>query len=267
LDRQRTIKGSIKVEGKGLHTGCYTKMYLHSAPENTGILFIKNKVKIPASYKFVVETSRRVVLEKDGEKISTVEHFLSSLYYLGISNLYVEVDGDELPILDGSALNWVEILENLVKDQDLLQDELTIETPYSFRDRNAEIIFFPSSKFQVLCAISFPNSFLKWQRFYLKDLKDYKTEIAPARTFGFYYEVEELIKRGLISGADLNNALLVGEEAYVNEPRFKDEPVRHKILDLIGDMALSGKRLKLKVISIGSGHSLHIKAISYLLRG
>jgi len=267
LVRQRTIKESVKVEGKGLHTGCYTKMYLHSAPENTGVLFIKNKVKIPANYKFVVETSRRVVLEKDGEKISTVEHFLSSLYYLGISNLYVEVDGDEVPILDGSAFYWVEILEDLVKDQDDLIDELTIEKPYSFRVKNAEILFFPSSRFQVLCAISFPNSFLRWQTFYLKDLKDYKTEIAPARTFGFYYEVEELVKKGLISGADLNNALLVGEGRYVNEPRFKDEPVRHKILDLIGDISLSGKRLKLKIISIGSGHSLHMKAMSYLLRG
>lgn len=263
--KQATIKNSFLVEGKGLHTGKGSKLIFYPAPVNTGIVFVKEDVEIPALYNFVCDTNRRVILENKGKKISTVEHLLSALYSLGISNLYIHVIGEEIPILDGSAQEWIRLfMDSGINLQDAIREEFVLKNPLFVKEKRRVLFLFPSERFEVLGVISFPNSYVKWQRYFLKGLEEYYTEIAPARTFGFHYEVEELIKRGLIGGADLNNALLIGEDGYINEARFSDEPVRHKVLDIIGDFSLLGKFLRIKIISIGSGHSLHIKALEIL---
>lgn len=263
--RQVTIKKPFKVEGKGLHTGRHCTLNFQPAPVNTGIVFIKDDIYIPASYKYVKDTKRRVVLGKDGKEVSTVEHLLSALYGLGISNLFVYVDGEEIPILDGSTKIWIELFKKSeIITQEEYRDEFILRDVFSIKDKGGMLILFPSEKLEILSVISFPKSYIVWQKYYLDSLEKYEEEIAPARTFGFYYEVESLIKSGLISGADLENALLVGENGYVNKPRFCDEPVRHKILDILGDFSLLGKLIKMKIISLGSGHSLHIKAVKLL---
>jgi len=265
LGKQATISSSFTAEGKGLHIGGFSKLTFEPAPIDTGIVFIKEGIKVPALYNYVFDTKRRVVLGNKDKLISTVEHLLSAIYALGISNLFIYVEGDEIPILDGSSVKWCELLYNAgIKIQDAERRSFSLMDSVLIRDGNGLLLLFPSERLEILCAISFPKSFIKWQRFYLDSLDKYFNEIAPARTFGFYYEVEDLIKRGLISGADLENALLVGEEGYVNLPRFFDEPVRHKILDIIGDFSLLGMDLKMRVISIGSGHSLHIKALEII---
>ncbi|ACK42101.1 MULTISPECIES: UDP-3-O-acyl-N-acetylglucosamine deacetylase [Dictyoglomus] len=265
LRRQATIDKPFTVEGKGLHTGGISKVTFVPAPSDTGIVFIKEGVRIPALYNYVSDTKRRVILKNKDKSVSTVEHLLSAIYALGISNLFIYIEGEEIPILDGSALKWCELLESAgIKIQDTRRRTFYLKENLVVRSNNSLLLLFPSNRFEVLCVISFPKSFIKWQRFYLESLDKYFTEIAPARTFGFYYEVKDLIEKGLISGADLESALLIGEEWYVNSPRFWDEPVRHKILDIIGDFSLLGIDLKMKIISIGSGHSLHVKALEIL---
>lgn len=263
--RQATIKKPFEISGKGLHTGQCCMLKFQPAPVNTGVVFIKDGIYIPASYKYVKDTKRRVVLERDGKKISTVEHLLSALYALGISNLFIYVNGEEIPILDGSAKIWLELFKKSeITFQDAYRDEFILKKVFSLREKGGMLILFPSERLEILSVISFPKTYIVWQKYYFHELDRYEEEIAPARTFGFYYEVENLLKSGLISGADLENALLIGENKYVNKPRFWDEPIRHKVLDIIGDFSLLGKLLRMKIISLGSGHFLHLKALELL---
>ncbi|HPP16747.1 MAG TPA: UDP-3-O-acyl-N-acetylglucosamine deacetylase [Dictyoglomaceae bacterium] len=266
MSKQKTIKKLVSLEGRGLHTGEYAKIILHPAPVNTGIKFIKDGLEIPAKADFVVETNRRVILGRDGKNIVTIEHLLSAIYAVSISNLLIEVEGEEIPILDGSSLPWVNLLKQAgIKEQKVPKDVLEIDRVFSFREGRGEILIFPSELFRIISLISFPNTIIKWQKFDFQNLQDYEKEIAPARTFGFYSEVEDLMREGLIKGGDLDNALLINEDGFVNTPRFNDEPVRHKILDIIGDFSLLGKELKMEIISLSSGHTLHLKALEFLM--
>lgn len=266
MNFQRTIKKEIKIRGYGLHSGKESELIFFKAPENSGIVFIKDDEKIPALVDYVVDTHRGVTLGKDNIKIMTVEHLLSAIYSLRISNLFIFIKGEEIPILDGSSLPWV----NIIKDAGILNQDsplkiYTLEKPIFEREGKGLMILFPSSSFSITSIISFPNTILYWQKYILKNLDNYEKEIAFARTFGFWYEIEELREKGLIKGASLDSALLIGPKGYENDPRIFNEPVRHKILDVLGDLSLLGGYLKANIYSLSSGHTLHMKIIKKLL--
>lgn len=268
MNLQKTIKKEFKIKGYGLHSGKESEIIFLKAPENTGIVFIKDNEEIPALLDYVIDTYRGITLGKNNIKIMTVEHLLSAIYGLKISNLFIFVKGEEIPIFDGSSLYWI----NILKEAEILQQEYplkiyTLEKPIFEKEGKGLILLFPSSSFSVTSVISFPDTILYWQKYILKSLDNYEKEIAFARTFGFWYEIDELKKRGLIKGASLENALLVGSEGYENEPRSLDEPVRHKILDILGDFSLLGGYLKANVYSLSSGHTLHVKILKKLLQG
>ncbi|MGB9856601.1 MAG: UDP-3-O-acyl-N-acetylglucosamine deacetylase [Dictyoglomaceae bacterium] len=265
MEFQRTIKKEVRVKGIGLHSGEDTEVVLSPAPENTGIIFIKDNIKIPALVNYVIDTKRGVALGKDNIKILTVEHLLSSLYSLRIANLFIHVKGEEVPIFDGSSLPWINILKDVgIVEQDFPLEVYSIEKPVLEREGKGMILLFPSQSFSITCVISFPNTILSWQKYIFKNLDNYEEEIAPARTFGFWYEIEELGKKGLIKGASLQNALLIGPNGYVNRERFMNEPVRHKVLDILGDFCILGGYLKASIYAISSGHTLHVKIIKKL---
>lgn len=265
MEFQRTIKKEVKVKGVGLHSGEDAEVIFSPAPGNTGIIFIKDNIKIPALVDYVIDTKRGVALGKDNIRILTVEHLLSSLYFLRITNLFIHVKGQEIPIFDGSSLPWINIIKDAgIVDQDFPLRVYSIEKPVLEKEGKGMVLLFPSHSFSITCVISFPNTILSWQKYVFKNLDNYEEEIAPARTFGFWYEIEELEKRGLIKGASLQNALLVGPNEYVNKERFIDEPVRHKILDILGDFSFLGGYLKANIYALSSGHTLHIKIIKKL---
>ncbi|MEN2984076.1 MAG: UDP-3-O-acyl-N-acetylglucosamine deacetylase [Dictyoglomaceae bacterium] len=267
MNFQRTIKKEIKIKGYGLHKGKETELVFLKAPENTGIIFIKNDEEVPAFVDYVVDTQRGVSLGKNNVRIMTVEHLLSAIYSLKISNLFIFVKGEEIPILDGSSLPFIDVFKKvgiLIQESPLKIYDL--EKPILEKEGRGLILLFPSSSFAVTSVISFPNTILYWQKFTLKDLDSYEKEIAFARTFGFWYEIDELRKRGLIKGGSLENALLVGAKGYENKPRSLDEPVRHKILDILGDFALLGGYLRANIYALSSGHALHIKVVKRLLQ-
>ncbi|MCS7201858.1 MAG: UDP-3-O-acyl-N-acetylglucosamine deacetylase [Dictyoglomus sp.] len=267
MNFQRTIKKEIKIKGYGLHKGKETELVFLKAPENTGIIFIKDYEEVPAFVDYVVDTQRGVSLGKNNVRIMTVEHLLSAIYSLKISNLFILVKGEEIPILDGSSLPFIDVFKKvgiLIQESPLKIYDL--EKPILEKEGRGLILLFPSSSFAVTSVISFPNTILYWQKFTIKDLDSYEKEIAFARTFGFWYEIDELRKRGLIRGGSLENALLVGAKGYENKPRSLDEPVRHKILDILGDFALLGGYLRANIYALSSGHALHVKVVKRLLQ-
>ncbi|MCX7845388.1 MAG: UDP-3-O-acyl-N-acetylglucosamine deacetylase [Dictyoglomaceae bacterium] len=265
MNLQRTIKRETKIKGYGLHSGKESEIFFLKAPENKGIIFIKNDEEIPALIDYVIDTHRGITLGKDNVKIMTVEHLLSAIYGLKLSNLFIVVKGEEIPIFDGSSLPWISIIKKAeILQQDFPLKIYSIERPIYEREGKGLILLFPSSSFSVISVISFPHTILYWQKYIFQNLDNYEREIAFARTFGFWYEIEELRRKGLIKGASLENALLVGPDGYENEPRSLDEPVRHKILDIIGDFSLLGGYLQAKIYSLSSGHALHVKIMKRL---
>jgi UDP-3-O-acyl N-acetylglucosamine deacetylase len=265
MEFQKTLKKEVKVKGVGLHSGKYSEIIFIPAPENTGIIFLKENKKIPALIDYVVDTKRGVTLGNENVEILTVEHLLSTLFSLRITNLIINVKGEEIPIFDGSSIVWIDIFKKAgILRQNLPLKIYTLERPVYEREGKGMILLFPSFSFSINCVISFPNTILSWQKYFFNDIESYEKEIAPARTFGFWYEIEELRKMGLIRGANLQNALLVGPDGYINKERFLDEPVRHKILDILGDFFLLGGYLKANIYAMSSGHSLHVRIIKKL---
>ncbi len=222
---------------------------------------------IPARYEFVAETSRRTVLEKDGVRIETVEHILSALYGLGITDAVIEVEGDEIPAMDGSALPFAQAFyENLMGWEEKVQPyELML--PIGVEDGGRKVEAVPHPHLTIAAAIRYDHPFLPSQFVELTITPEtYLKEIAPARTYAFVEEVEGLKEKGLAAGGSLENALVIGRDGYVNEPRFPDEPVRHKVLDLLGDLALmeQGRPFVGRIMAVAAGHSLHIQFVKKL---
>jgi len=265
MRRGFTIGKVIQFEGTGLHTGKPARMILHPVSEPTGILFKKGEVEIPARYDFVAETERRTVLEKDGARIETVEHILSAIYGMGVTDIIVEVEGDEVPAMDGSALPFArEIYENR-RQTDWEVQPFTLMLPLRLEEGDRRIEASPHSGLAISAAIRYDHPFIPSQFMEVEITpQSYLDQIAPARTFAFIEEVEKLKERGLASGGTLENALLIGPDGYVNEPRFPDEPIRHKILDLLGDLALLGRPLEGRLEAIATGHSFHLAFVKKL---
>lgn len=297
--KQATIKKSIEIEGKGLHTGKHTTLSLHPAAANHGIKFrridIENQPVIKADANNVVATQRCTVLGTKEATVSTVEHLMAALKGTGISNVLVDIDGEEVPILDGSSLLFVEeILAAGIDKQDEEQNYLDVSTPIFWQDEDsgAEYTILPAEKFEITTLIDFDSSVIGKQYASLYNLEDFAKEIAPNRTFVFLHELSALADAGLVKGGELNNALVfvdsvpkngelaalaeklnvatdieVMQEGILNttQLRFQNEAARHKLLDVIGDLALTGLDLRVKIIAKKPGHAANTKLAKHLL--
>lgn len=270
---QKTLRGIVKMSGKGLHTGEDVCVTLHPAPENHGIVFrIKDAggyVTIPASIAHVDDLIRGTTLSKDGTKVHTIEHLLSALFGLGIDNVLIEVEGFEIPILDGSAKPWTEALLNCGfenQSEERLCWEIT--EPVSIETSDRSIMIFPSEDFRITCTSTDDRKTHTQHLSLVIDPETYAQEIAQARTFTTYEDIEPLIKMGKIKGGTLDCAIVIkGDKILSNEPlRYPDEFVRHKILDIIGDLALLGKPIKGHVVAIKTGHALNAELVQKLFQ-
>lgn len=284
--KQRSIAESFSLSGKGLHTGQNTTLTFRPAPDNTGIrikrIDLPGQPEMEALADYVVETTRSTVLKKGEAQVSTVEHALSTLYALGIDNCLLEVDGPEFPILDGSAQFYVNEIKRVgIVEQQEDKDYYIVRKKIEYRnpDTDSKIIILPDDDFSVDVHIGFDSPILNNQFASLDVMEDYAEQIAPARTFVFVREIEALAKMNLIKGGDLKNAIVIYDRTlpqeevdniaalmgqatrkadqlgYLNDSlKFNNEPARHKLLDVVGDLALIGKPLKGKVIALFPGH-------------
>jgi UDP-3-O-[3-hydroxymyristoyl] N-acetylglucosamine deacetylase/3-hydroxyacyl-[acyl-carrier-protein] dehydratase len=271
--RQTTILKEILLEGVGLHTGNKTVVVFKPAVHaNYGIRFIRvdlpNKPEIEANYK---NTStglavRGTVIEKDGVRVHTIEHIMSACAALNIDNLIIEINNNEPPILDGSSKIFTETLLNAgVQELDAQKEFYTIKDPVYFESEKTKIFAYPCDHLEIECTIGFDHPFLQHQSLTLTDLNkdNYLSDFASAKTFCFDYEIEALQKNGLARGGSMENAIVIGLGGIHNkEPlRYSDEFVRHKILDLIGDLYLAGKPIKAKIVAQKPGHQNNINFV------
>jgi len=270
---QKTLAKTIEISGIGLHTGVAVNLTLKPAPENTGYIFVRTDLddfEIPASVEYISHCSYATTLLRRGVLLSTCEHLLAALRGAGVDNCFVELDNIEIPILDGSSENWIELIEvaGTVK-QNATRRFLQIRKTVVFEQGDKRMKVEPSDKFQIECTIDFPHPFIKRQS-YNFELKNgsFGREIASARTFGFTQEIEMLRRANLALGGSLDNAIVLTPDGMLNENplRFPDEFVRHKILDIIGDFALLGMPIRGKLTAYKSGHAVHASLMSKLLK-
>jgi len=263
LRYQRTLRGEVQLDGIGLHTGYTVHLSLKPAPDDTGILFRRTDLRdfaIEATRTHVARVSYATTLMKKGVMISTVEHLLSTLYGLGIDNVYIDLNSMEVPILDGSGLRFVEAIEKVgIVEQDSLRQYVLIQDPIEVRYGDKVAGVYPALLPKATYKINFEHSAIGVQEIEI-DLtpESYRREIAPARTFGFISDVEYLKRCGLIRGGSLENAVVLDDKGIVNNHlRFPSEFVRHKMLDLLGDISLVGHPIIGHLYAEKAGHAIH----------
>ena len=271
LDRQNTIGSAVSVTGIGLHTGAPVSVRLLPASANWGIVFRRSDLEgfeIEAQARNVARVSYATSLMKRGVLISTTEHLLSALVASGVDNVVVEIDNLELPIMDGSAEPFVHMIEAVgVRPQRARRRYAKVLKPVEVVDGDKRIAVYPSDSFRISYRISFPHPLIADQSFEFSPTPArYAVEVARARTFGFVDEIEMLRKNGLIRGGSLENAVVLTRDGVMNTLRFPDEFCRHKVLDLIGDLALLGHPLIGHVVADRAGHAMHFALVSSLLR-
>jgi UDP-3-O-[3-hydroxymyristoyl] N-acetylglucosamine deacetylase len=271
MRQQRTIKNAISFEGIGLHTGRYSKVKLRPASRDAGITFIRTDkdTLIKANIGSVIDTAFATTIGNNGVKIKTVEHILSAIVGLGIDNILIEVNGPEIPILDGSSMELIRIiLKAGIAKQGKKRPFLRIKRPFIFDDGHSSIATLPYNGTRISYSIFFSHYGFGEQRLSLDITEEtFGREIAPARTFGFSKDVENLRTNGFVKGGSLDNAIIFGENGILNSSglRFKDEFVRHKVLDSIGDFSLIGFPIYGHIILNKSGHSTNIRFLTKLL--
>ena len=270
---QTTLAKSIEVSGIGLHTGVPVNLTLKPAPENTGYIFVRTDLdnfEIPASVEYISHCSYATTLLRNGVLLSTCEHLLSALRGAGIDNCFIELDNIEIPIMDGSSENFIELIERAgIFVQIAPRHFLKILERVEFEQGDRRMSVEPSDIFEIECVIDFPHPFINRQSFHFKMQNgSFGREIASARTFGFTQEIEMLRKANLALGGSLDNAIVLTPDGMLNENplRFADEFVRHKILDIIGDFALLGMPVLGKITAEKSGHAVHASLMSKLLK-
>jgi UDP-3-O-[3-hydroxymyristoyl] N-acetylglucosamine deacetylase len=271
--RARTIKRSVVIQGQGLHSGVRTGVILQPLPPGSGIVFnaLSSEVAIPATIEYVHSSGYATSLCRDGVVVKTVEHLMSALHGYGITNLLVKMQG-ELPILDGSAVEFCQLLESAeITEQRETIEELRIDRPYSVGEPQAGkfLRVEPCERFEVHYTLVYPEPVGRQEYHYIhRSVESYREEIAPARTFGFVKEIHALEQMGLANGGRLHNCILIGEQGVINPPlRFTDELVRHKVLDLIGDLYLLGRPLRGKVTACRTGHADNIALVRAIRDG
>ena len=271
--KQTTIGAAVETDGIGLHTAVPVHVRLVPAPPDTGYVFRRTDLggfEIPATVESVAHCGYATTLMRTGVMLSTVEHLLSALRGLGVDNVFIEVDNLEIPILDGSAEVFAEMIAQArIVQQPLARRALLVREPVSFEQGNRRISVAPADAYEIDCLIDFPHPLIGVQRYAIQ-LNDgaFGREIAAARTFGFTEEIETLRRANLIRGGSLDNAIVLTPDGMLNQTglRFRDEFVRHKILDIVGDLALLGMPILGRVTAERSGHIMHAGLMSKLLR-
>lgn len=265
MTKQRTLAEVTSYSGIGLHTGNLTEVTFRPAPPDTGIIFVRKDLpgrpEIPASVDYVVDVSRGTTIGINGTRVHTIEHAMSALCGLGVDNAIVEVDADEIPNGDGSALPAVNAISRVgTVEQDRERHYLEVEHPVYYQKDGTTISILPAKEFRVSMTISYDHPAVGTQfASYVITEDTYRTEIAPARTFCFLREVRMLQDAGLIRGGSLDSAVVIGDDGVLNESlRFQDEFVRHKILDLIGDTFLLGRFIRGHIVGSRCGHEKNV---------
>lgn len=290
MEKQRTLKSSFELKGKGLHTGLNVNIKFNPAPANHGYKIkrvdLEGQPILDVLAEHVGNTQRGTVLMKDNISVSTIEHAMAALYALGVDNCLIEVDAPEFPILDGSAIKYVEKIKqvgfeelNEERDYYIVRSKIEVKDP----ETGSKMILLPDDKFCINSFIEFESQFIPNQSATLDEIEDFEKEIAPCRTFVFVREIQQLLTAGLIKGGDLDNAIVIYERqisqdalnqladilgvpykdaaelGYLNNKSilYPNEPARHKLLDIIGDMALIGKPIKGRVIATRPGHKIN----------
>ena len=270
---QTTLANIIEVSGVGLHTGAEVNLRLKPAPENTGYVFVRTDLdnfEIPASVEYVGHCSYATTLVRRGVVLSTCEHLLSALRGADVDNCFIELDSIEVPILDGSSENFYDLLQRSgLVEQSVPKRYLKVLERVELEQGDRRMSIEPADRLEVECVIDFPHPFINRQSFtFIADNGSYGREIASARTFGFTTEIEMLRKANLALGGSLDNAIVLTPDGMLNDAplRFDDEFVRHKILDIIGDVALVGIPVLGKITAEKSGHAVHAALMSKLLK-
>lgn len=289
---QHTLQNEISISGAGIHTGQSVTIRIKPAPPNTGITFqrvdLAAKPYVKADVDFVVETNRSTTLENNGARVSTIEHLMAAMVGMQVDNALIEIDGEEVPILDGSAQPFVEALEKAgLQQQNAAKIYYNIEHNITFTDeeKKVEMVALPYNEYRINTLIDFNSPVLGTQHAAIKSITDFNTNIAPCRTFCFFHELEWLLAHNLIKGGDINNAIVVVDKEVTEEQieriskvfnkknvqissegilnnldlRFPNEPARHKLLDVIGDLALVGFPFKAHIIANRPGHASNVK--------
>ncbi len=274
MEKQQTIKKSVTTEGIGIHTGGKVRLRLKPAPPNTGVVFVRvdlpGNPKVPANVSYVIDLTRRPRRTSVGFgdiEIHTIEHLMATLSCLGIDNVIVESNGSELPGLDGSALPFVDLIKKAgIEAQNVPRKVFQVREAIWIREDDAYIVVIPDEEFRISYTLSYDHPLLRSQFFsHVINEESFRKEVAPGRTFCLQREEEELRSQGLGKGANYENTVVVGEKGIIeNKLRFPDEFVRHKVLDLIGDLYLLGYQIRGHVIAVRSGHQLNIKLLQRL---
>jgi UDP-3-O-[3-hydroxymyristoyl] N-acetylglucosamine deacetylase/3-hydroxyacyl-[acyl-carrier-protein] dehydratase len=288
--KQKTLAKEFSISGKGLHTSCQVSMTFKPAPVNHGFKFqrvdLVDQPIISAHVDFVVDTARGTVIENQGARISTIEHSLAALTGMDLDNVLIEIDNEEVPILDGSSRYFVEAIEQagvIEQEADREYFVVTEKMVYKNEKTGSEMILLPDNEFSANVLISFDSTVLNNQFASMNSLSEFKSEIANCRTFVFLHELEFLLKNNLVKGGDVDNAIIIIDRPVVQEEldrladlfhhervevkaqgilnnidlQFDNECARHKLLDIIGDLALAGRRIKGRIIATKPGHSVN----------
>ena len=289
---QQTLKSSVTLHGVGLHTGAQVTMTMNPANPGFGIRFqrvdLPEKPIVKADVDFVVDTSRGTTIEYNGARVSTIEHTLAALVGLGVDNVLIEMDGPEVPIMDGSAKQFMDAIESVgIQEQEAKRIVYSIDTNIHYYDpvKNVDMLAVPSTEYQITTLIDFNSPVLGTQHATLKHLSEFRNEIGPCRTFCFLHELEYLLDNNLIKGGDLSNAIVVVDKIVEQEElnrlakvfnkqkievkqegilnnvqlHFTNEPSRHKLLDVVGDLALVGHSIKAHIIASRPGHASNVE--------
>lgn len=269
---ETTVQRPVEACGVGLHSGVPVRIRIQPAPPSTGIVFIRTDLDgfgIPASWRHVQKVSYATSLMRQGVLISTTEHLLSVFYSMSVDNAFVEIDNLEVPILDGSGKPFVELIRAAgIKHYRKRRRYLRIRKPVSVEGGGKRITILPSNRFLLTCDIFYDHPMVGRQVLEMEVTPErYAAEVAPARTFGFEYDLDQMRNMGLIRGASLENAVCFNHKGILNPGglRFVDECCRHKALDLIGDLALIGKPLLGHVIAEKAGHAMHFALVSRIM--
>ena len=269
---ETTVQRPVEARGVGLHSGVSVRIRIIPAPAATGIVFRRTDLdnfEIPASWQYVQRVSYATSLMRHGVLISTTEHLLSVLYSMGIDNAYVEIDNLEVPILDGSGQPFVELLKEAgVRMTRRRRRFLRIRRTVTLEAPGKRVSIVPAERFQLSCRVFFQHPLVQGQTLDMEITpENYAREIAPARTFGFEHELDQMRDMGLIRGATIESAVCFTPDGVLNPDglRFPDEPCRHKALDLIGDLALIGKPLLGRVIAERAGHAMHVALVAKIM--
>ena len=269
---ETTVQRPVEASGIGLHSGVPVSIRILPAPLSSGIVFLRSDLDnfpVPASWRYVARVSYATSLMRKGVLISTTEHLLSTFYSMGIDNAYVAIDNLEVPILDGSGEPFVRLLARAgTRQYRRKRRYLRIRRPVSVEEKGKRISILPDESFRLTCEINFPHPMVGRQSLEMEVTPErYSSVLAPARTFGFEYELDQMRNMGLIRGASLESAVCFTRDGLLNPEglRFPDEPCRHKALDLIGDLALLGRPLLGHVIAERAGHAMHAALVARIM--